>query len=204
MPGTKQIALIDNYDSFTFNLFQWLRGAGVGVDVVRNDKATVREIRAMRPDGIVISPGPKAPADAGISMAVISELREVCPILGVCLGHQCINEVFGGRTVRAPLPWHGKTSAIRHDGRQLFAGIPQSFEAARYHSLVAERHSIPDSLAISAWTEDGLVMGLRHRTLPIEGVQFHPESFLTGWGGAILQNFVNQLATGPLNCGEAG
>jgi len=187
------ILLVDNYDSFTYNLYQWLIAADALVEVVRNDKVTVSDIAARHPDGIVVSPGPKAPADAGVSMEVIQTLGSGCPILGVCLGHQCINEVFGGRTVRAPIPWHGKTSAIQHDGLGLFAGIPQAFDAARYHSLVADRAAVPASLVISAWTAEGLVMGLRHAIRPIEGVQFHPESFLTRFGGQILGNFLRQV-----------
>jgi anthranilate synthase component II len=187
------VVLIDNYDSFTYNLFQYIRELTPDVRVLRNDKTDVREIAGMRPDAIVISPGPKAPKDAGISKEVIRCLGPTFPTLGVCLGHQCINEVFGGTTVRAPKPWHGKTSVLGHDGRSLFEGLPQGFDVARYHSLVAARDQVPPDLEISAWTEDGLVMGLRHRRFPIEGVQFHPESFLTEHGRPMMRNFFRRL-----------
>ena len=183
------IVLIDNYDSFTYNLYQYLRLITPDVKVFRNDAVRILDIAALDPDGIVISPGPKAPKDAGISKDVIARLGETCPVLGVCLGHQCINEVFGGKTVRAPRPWHGKTSPISHDGRGMFRALPQQLSAARYHSLVADRDTVGPDLEISAWTDDGLIMGLRHKCLPIEGVQFHPESFMTEHGHAMMRNF---------------
>jgi anthranilate synthase component 2 len=183
------IVLIDNYDSFTYNLYQYLRLITPAVRVFRNDAVGVRDIAALGPDGIVISPGPKEPKDAGISKEVIALLGPACPVLGVCLGHQSINEVFGGRTVRAPRPWHGKTSRIYHDGRGIFQGLPQGFVVARYHSLVACRETVGRDLEISAWTDDDLIMGLRHKYFPIEGVQFHPESYLTEHGHAMMRNF---------------
>jgi anthranilate synthase/aminodeoxychorismate synthase-like glutamine amidotransferase len=183
------VALIDNYDSFTYNLYQYICLLATDVQVFRNDKMSVHELAALEPDVIVISPGPKTPSEAGISKEVIRRLGPTCPILGVCLGHQCINEVFGGKTVRAPQPWHGKTSTIWHDGRTIFAGVPQNCSVARYHSLVAHREAIGVDLEVTAWTEDDLVMGLRHRRFPIEGVQFHPESFMTEHGALMLQNF---------------
>lgn len=192
------IVLIDNYDSFTYNLYQCLRLSTRDVRVFRNDKLDVDDLLALRPDAIVISPGPKAPRDAGISKEVIDRCGPVFPILGVCLGHQCMNEVFGGATVRAPRPWHGKTSSISHDGRGLFAGLPQRLEVARYHSLVADRGRIGPALQVTAWTDDGLVMGLRHRWYAIEGVQFHPESFLTEHGQAMIQNFMAGVGHGTV------
>jgi anthranilate synthase component 2 len=183
------VVLIDNYDSFTYNLYQCLRLVASDVRVFRNDKVTVAEIAAEEPDLLVISPGPKAPKDAGITKELIRVLGPSCPTLGVCLGHQSINEVYAGRTVRAPQPWHGKLSTIRHDGRGLFAGLPPQFSVARYHSLVADQHAIGPELEVTAWTEEGLVMGLRHREYPIEGVQFHPESFMTEHGHAMIENF---------------
>ena len=184
------IVLIDNYDSFTYNLYQCLRLISRDVRVFRNDKVDVTDLLALRPEAIVISPGPKAPVDAGISKEVIFRCGPLVPTLGVCLGHQCMNEVFGGRTVRAPRPWHGKTSTLNHDGQGMFTGLPQRFEVARYHSLVADREVIGRDLQVTAWTDEGIVMGLRHRWYPIEGVQFHPESFLTEHGQAMIVNFV--------------
>lgn len=185
-----RLVLIDNYDSFTYNLYQYLRLITPEVHVFRNDKVDVRGLAALRPDAVVVSPGPKEPKDAGISKELIRRLGPTCPILGVCLGHQCINEVFGGRTIRAPKPWHGKTSRINHDGQALFSGLPQGFEVARYHSLVADPATVSAALTVSAWTDDGLIMGLRHRRFPIEGVQFHPESFMTEHGHAMIRNFL--------------
>jgi anthranilate synthase component 2 len=185
-----RVVLIDNYDSFTYNLYQCLRLLTPDVRVFRNDKITIEAIAAERPDVIVISPGPKAPKDAGITKETIRRLGPSCPTLGVCLGHQSINEVYRGRTVRAPQPWHGKLSIIQHDGRGIFAGLPQRFAVARYHSLVADHDTVGPDLEISAWTDDGLVMGLRHRHFPIEGVQFHPESFMTEHGQAMIRNFL--------------
>jgi anthranilate synthase/aminodeoxychorismate synthase-like glutamine amidotransferase len=185
------IFVLDNYDSFTFNLVQILGGAVRDIRVARNDEVTVDEVRAMNPSAVVISPGPCTPAEAGISVPLISAMRGACPILGVCLGHQSIAAAFGGRVVRARTPVHGKVSAIRHDGRTLFEGVPDAFTATRYHSLVVEADSLPACLEVSARTEDGTVMGVRHREYPIEGIQFHPESVLTAEGGRILMNFLN-------------
>ena len=190
------ILMIDNYDSFTYNLVQYLGELGAEVKTVRNDAITTAAIRKLDPQGIVISPGPCTPDDAGISLNVVEELGESFPILGVCLGHQCIGQVFGGRVVRAGQIMHGKTSMIHHLGKGVFNALPQPFEATRYHSLVLEKNEIPDSLEVTAWTEyeNGEIeeiMALRHRTLAIEGVQFHPESILTRCGHDLLQNFIN-------------
>jgi len=186
------LVLLDNYDSFTYNLYQYLCDLGVDeVLVRRNDAISVADIAALRPDWIVISPGPCTPREAGISCEVIATLGPHIPTLGVCLGHQCIGDVFGGRVIRAPELMHGKTSLIYHDGLGLFQGIPSPFEAVRYHSLIVERASLPTDLEITAETADGLVMGLRHRRYPIFGVQFHPESILTPFGKDLLRNFLN-------------
>ncbi|HEV8676613.1 MAG TPA: aminodeoxychorismate/anthranilate synthase component II [Methylomirabilota bacterium] len=190
------LLVIDNYDSFTYNLVQYLGELGAELAVRRNDHITVAEVARLEPSGIVISPGPGDPGDAGVSNALIRGFTGRVPILGVCLGHQCIGEVFGGIVARAPLPVHGKTSAIHHDGHGLFAGLPNPFAATRYHSLVVRREGLPDCLEVSAWTEDGLIMGLRHREAPVEGVQFHPESILTTAGKALLGRFL-QAAGGP-------
>ncbi len=191
------VLLLDNYDSFTFNLVQCLAELGASVEVRRNDAITVEEAIAMAPQRLVISPGPGRPAEAGISIELMRGLAGRCPILGVCLGHQAIGELFGGRVVRAPAPRHGKTSPIEHDGRGLFAGLPSSLEVGRYHSLVVEESTWPAELEITARSaDDGLVMGLRHRSLSIHGVQFHPESILTKEGRAILRNFLALPATG--------
>lgn len=184
------ILVIDNYDSFTYNLVQYLGSMGCDVKVYRNDKITVNEIRALSPERIVISPGPGKPADAGISLEVIKELGEEIPILGVCLGHQCIGQAFGGNVVRAANLMHGKTSQIYHDGKTIFRELPEPFKATRYHSLIVEKETIPDCLEISAWTEQGEIMGLRHKKYPVEGVQFHPESILTEHGMDLLKNFL--------------
>ncbi|MBI3455763.1 MAG: aminodeoxychorismate/anthranilate synthase component II [Candidatus Rokubacteria bacterium] len=184
------LLVIDNYDSFTYNLVQYLGELGTTPVVRRHDAITLAEVDELAPAAIVISPGPGAPAQAGISNALIRAFTGRCPILGVCLGHQCIGEVFGGVVARAPEPVHGKTSRIHHDGRGVFAGLPNPFEATRYHSLVVRREGLPGCLEVSAWTEDGLIMGLRHRTAPVEGVQFHPESILTEAGKALLRNFL--------------
>jgi anthranilate synthase/aminodeoxychorismate synthase-like glutamine amidotransferase len=189
-----RLLLIDNYDSFTYNLFQYLCELGADVEVVRNDAISPVEVEARRPGGLVISPGPGTPLDAGISNDLIERVGASIPTLGVCLGLQCIAHVFGGRVVRAPELRHGKTSLVYHDGRGVFEGLPSPFEAVRYHSLIAERETLPRKLEVSAWTEDGLIMGLRHRELPIEGVQFHPESILTAQGKALLQNYLAQVA----------
>ena len=188
------ILVIDNYDSFTYNLVQYLGELGAELAVYRNDAITVDEVVRLAPAGIVVSPGPGTPREAGVSVPVIRRCAERTPILGVCLGHQAIGEVFGGIVERAPLPVHGKTAFIQHDGRGVFAGLPNPFEATRYHSLVVRRAGLPACLEISAESEDGLVMGLRHRDLPVEGVQFHPESILTVSGKALLRNFLGRLA----------
>jgi anthranilate synthase component II len=188
-----RVLLIDNYDSFVYNLVQELGELGADPVVHRNDAIDLEGIAAARPDAIVISPGPGRPESAGISMAVISRFAGEIPILGVCLGHQCIGQVYGGRTVSAPTLMHGKTSQIHHDSRGVFAGLPDPFVATRYHSLVIEPDSVPDVLEVSARTSDGVVMGFRHRSLRVEGVQFHPESVLTASGPALLQNFLGQL-----------
>jgi anthranilate synthase/aminodeoxychorismate synthase-like glutamine amidotransferase len=184
------ILLIDNYDSFTYNLYQYLAELGAQVEVRRNDAVTAQEVELLRPEKIVISPGPKTPRDAGVSMEVIVRLGPSTPILGICLGHQCIGQTFGGRVVRAPELKHGKTSPILHSGLGLLRGLPNPFEAGRYHSLIVERASVPPDLEITAETAEGLVMGLRHRRYPIEGVQFHPESVLTPSGKQLLRNFL--------------
>lgn len=186
------ILLLDNYDSFTWNLYQYLGELGTVVEVVRNDKITVDEIRRMQPEKIIVSPGPCTPAEAGISVDLIRQLGPTIPTLGVCLGHQCIGEAFGGKVVRAPELVHGKTSAIYHQGAGVFAGLPNPLEAIRYHSLVVERDSLPAALTITAQTSSGLIMGLRHRELPIEGVQFHPESIMTEAGKELLKNFLDR------------
>ena len=186
------ILMIDNYDSFTYNLVQYLRELGAKVEVHRNDRITLEEIRAIRPNRIVLSPGPCTPAEAGICCDVIRAFGPTTPLLGVCLGHQCIGAAYGGRIVRAARLMHGKTSPILHDGRTVFAGLPNPFEATRYHSLLIERDGMPACLAISAETAEGEIMGVRHRTHPVEGVQFHPESILTPAGKTLLQNFLSQ------------
>ncbi len=184
------ILLIDNYDSFTYNLYQYLCELGAQVEVRRNDRVSLSQIEALHPDKIVISPGPKTPNEAGVSLKVIASLGATTPILGVCLGHQCIGQAFGGRIVRAPELRHGKTSPIHHSGQGILRGLPNPFEAGRYHSLVVDRSSVPEDLLVTAETADGLVMGLRHRDFPIEGVQFHPESVLTPTGKQLLRNFL--------------
>ena len=185
------ILVIDNYDSFTYNLVQYLGELGAEVRVVRNDAASVDEVAASKPERIVISPGPGRPEQAGVTMEVIRRCGAEIPILGVCLGHQAIGAVFGGSVVRAVVPMHGKTSTIEHDGRGVFAGISGPFTASRYHSLVVADEGLPGELEVSARTkEDNAIMGLRHRTLPIHGVQFHPESILTGEGRRMLRNFL--------------
>jgi anthranilate synthase/aminodeoxychorismate synthase-like glutamine amidotransferase len=185
------LLLVDNYDSFTFNLYQYLGELGAEVRVVRNDELSAEAALALRPERIVISPGPGNPDQAGISLDLIRAAAFRVPVLGVCLGHQALGQAFGGRVVRAPRLMHGKTSEIHHDGRSLFAGLPGPFTATRYHSLVVDRASVPPSLEVSAWTDDGLVMGLRHRECALEGVQFHPESILTTAGKDLLRNFLS-------------
>jgi anthranilate synthase/aminodeoxychorismate synthase-like glutamine amidotransferase len=184
------VLVIDNYDSFVFNLVQYLGELGAEPVVHRHDELTVDEIVDLDPDAVLISPGPGRPDDAGVSNAVIERLAGVKPILGVCLGHQCIGQVFGGTVVRAPSVMHGKTSLVHHDGKGLLAGLPEPFEATRYHSLVVAPESVPSALEVTARTDDGVVMALRHRELPVEGVQFHPESILTQAGHQLLANFL--------------
>ena len=192
-----RLLVIDNYDSFTYNLVQYLGELGAGVDVVRNDTEPLEALAARSADGLVVSPGPGRPADAGLSERAIAHFAsQGVPVLGVCLGHQAIGEVYGGRIVRARSLMHGKTSPILHDGRGVFAGLPSPMEATRYHSLVVEAESCPDVLEVSARTDDDEIMGLRHRELPVEGVQFHPESILTGEGKRLLANFLSR-------CGRA-
>lgn len=185
------ILVIDNYDSFTYNLVQYLGELGQKVKVFRNDQITVREIEKLKPARILISPGPGTPKDAGISMEVVRRFAGKIPILGVCLGHQAIGEVFGGKVVRAGRIMHGKTSEIHHDGKTIFKGLPNPFTAARYHSLLVEKKNLPKELQISAWSEKGEIMGLRHKKLKVEGVQFHPESILTASGKQLLANFLS-------------
>ena len=185
------VLMIDNYDSFTYNLVQYLGELGVAVTVVRNDEVSVDEVARLRPEKIVISPGPCSPNEAGISLATIERLGGRIPLLGVCLGHQAIGQAFGGKVVHAKTLMHGKTSPIHHVGGGVFRGLPSPFVATRYHSLAVERGSLPDCLEVTAWTEDGEIMGLRHRTLAVEGVQFHPESILTEHGHALLKNFLD-------------
>ena len=184
------LLLIDNYDSFTYNLYQYLAELGADVLVARNDEITPERALALAPSRIVLSPGPCTPREAGISMALVARLGPTVPTLGVCLGHQCIGEVFGGRVIRAPEPVHGKTASIHHWGEGVLRGLPTPFVATRYHSLIVERSTLPDALAVTAETPDGLVMGLRHRVYPIEGVQFHPESVLTSAGKDLLRTFL--------------
>lgn len=184
------VLVIDNYDSFTYNLVQYLGELGAKPEVYRNDRITVDRIGELRPDRVIISPGPGVPEKAGISVELVRQLSGKIPILGVCLGHQAIGFAFGGRIVRAPYLMHGKTSDISHDGRTILQGLPQPFQATRYHSLIVEKSSLPASLEISATTPDGLIMGIRHREFPVEGVQFHPESVMTEHGKVILENFL--------------
>ncbi|HTH97882.1 MAG TPA: aminodeoxychorismate/anthranilate synthase component II [Stellaceae bacterium] len=186
--------LIDNYDSFTYNLWHYLSELGAEVEVKRNDALSVEQALAMKPQGIILSPGPGVPAESGITVPIVKAAAGL-PMLGVCLGHQAIGEAFGGRIVRAPVPMHGKLSPIGHDGTGVFKGLDDPFTATRYHSLVVERATCPSELVINAETEDGLIMGLRHKTLPIHGVQFHPESIASEAGKPLLKNFLN-LATG--------
>jgi anthranilate synthase/aminodeoxychorismate synthase-like glutamine amidotransferase len=184
------LLMIDNYDSFTYNLVQYFGELGQDLKVYRNNKITIAEIEKMQPDRIVVSPGPCTPREAGISIEVIRRFTGTIPVLGVCLGHQAIGDAFGGDVVRAPYLMHGKTSMIHHDGKTLFAGLPNPFEATRYHSLIIKRETMPAVLEVTAWTEDGIVMGVRHRQHKLEGVQFHPESILTGAGKDLLRNFL--------------
>jgi anthranilate synthase component 2 len=188
--GRAQVVLIDNYDSFTYNLYQFLCELGATVTVYRNDAITVEQIRALAPDCIVISPGPGVPRDAGISIDVVRQLGPTVPILGVCLGHQAITEAFGGVVSRAPELMHGKASRIYHDGRGVLAGLPSPFSAIRYHSLCAIADTLPDSLEVTARSDSGVIMAIRHKHYPVEGVQFHPESILTEHGKELLGNFL--------------
>ena len=190
-----RLLMLDNYDSFTYNLVQYLQSLGAEVKVVRNDAMTVDEIETLAPERIVISPGPGTPNQAGVTLEMIERLGQRTPILGVCLGHQSIGQVYGGDVIRAKTIMHGKTSRIRHEGKGVFADLPDAYEATRYHSLVVDRNTLPDSLEVTAWTEyeDGSfeeIMGLRHKEFPVEGVQFHPESILTEHGHALLKNFL--------------
>ncbi len=184
------LLMIDNYDSFTYNLVQYLGELGETIEVFRNDRITIAGIEKKQPDRIVISPGPCTPLEAGISIELIRHFAGKAPILGVCLGHQSIGAAYGGDIVRAPVLMHGKTSVIYHDGKTLFSGLPNPFEATRYHSLVIKRETLPDCLEISAWTKDEIIMGVRHKEFLVEGVQFHPESILTTAGKDLLRNFI--------------
>ena len=186
------ILMIDNYDSFTFNLVQYLGILGENIKVRRNDRITIEEIKELSPSMIVISPGPGRPDDAGISKEIVRQFYRTFPILGVCLGHQCIGEVFGASIINSGIVVHGKTSMVYHDGKTVFSGVKNPFEAARYHSLIIKRDTLADEFEISAETEDGIIMGIRHKKYRLEGVQFHPESFLTGEGMKILSNFINR------------
>ncbi|MDD4860150.1 MAG: aminodeoxychorismate/anthranilate synthase component II [Dehalococcoidales bacterium] len=184
------LLLIDNYDSFTYNLFQYLSELGADVKVERNDKTAIDEIERMQPERIVISPGPSTPLQAGISNEVIRYFGPRLPVLGVCLGHECIGHSYGGAIGQAPSIMHGKSSSVHHNNQGLFAGLPNPFSAIRYHSLIVTRENLPDSLEVTAWTDDGTIMGLKHREYPVQGVQFHPESFMTEAGKDLLKNFL--------------
>jgi anthranilate synthase component II len=192
-----RVLVIDNYDSFVYNLVQYVGELGAEPLVLRHDERRIDELIELAPDAVLVSPGPGTPDDAGVSNEVITTFAGRVPVLGVCLGHQCIGQVYGGLVVRAPQVMHGKTSLIRHDGAGVFAGLPQPLEATRYHSLVVDRASVPDCLEVTAETDDGIVMGLRHRELAVEGVQFHPESILTTGGHDLLRNFLLQAAGAP-------
>jgi anthranilate synthase/aminodeoxychorismate synthase-like glutamine amidotransferase len=191
-----RLVLVDNYDSFTFNLVQYLGELGADVEVFRNDAIDVAGIRARRPDALVLSPGPCTPDDAGVTLAAIRGLAGALPILGVCLGHQAIGQAFGGKVIRNFRIVHGKASPVRHGGSGIYAGLPSPFEAGRYHSLVVERDSLPAALEVTSWTDEGEIMGLRHRTADVEGVQFHPESILTVEGKRLLGNWVARVGAG--------
>jgi anthranilate synthase/aminodeoxychorismate synthase-like glutamine amidotransferase len=184
------ILVIDNYDSFTYNLVQYLGELGVEMEVARNDKITIDEIKDLKPDAIVISPGPCTPYEAGISIDVIKNFYVSVPILGVCLGHQAIGVAFGGRVIKAPVIMHGKVSEIYHNNSSIFTNLPNPFKATRYHSLIIEKETLPNCLEVTAWTSDGLIMGVRHKEFPVFGVQFHPESIMTEFGKEILKNFI--------------
>ena len=189
------ILIIDNYDSFTYNLYQYLCELGADVTVVRNDVATLEDLEAMSPKGIVISPGPRTPRDAGISNDVVRRFGSRMPVLGVCLGHQCVGYAYGGTVGGAGEIMHGKTSMIHHDGRGVFQGLPNPFEAIRYHSLAVDPDGLPDCLEVTARTDKGIIMGLRHKEYPVEGVQFHPESIMTAVGKPLLQNFLDKVGS---------
>ena len=189
---TSRVLIIDNYDSFVYILAQYLGELGLNPIVLRNDKLTTDGVSDLNPDTILISPGPGTPDDSGISMELIEEFKEKIPIFGVCLGLQCIGEFFGGNVIRAPAVMHGKTSLIKHDGKGVFKSLPNPFEATRYHSLIVDRGTLPDDLEVTAETDDGLIMGLRHKIFPVEGVQFHPESILTNVGYSLLENFFSR------------
>ncbi len=189
--AVRMILVLDNYDSFTFNLVQYLGELGAELQVVRNDKITVEAALALKPEKVLISPGPCSPKEAGISCDLIRACAPLMPVFGVCLGHQSIGDVFGGNVVRAERLMHGKTSPIHHDGTSVFKGLSDPFDATRYHSLIVERSSLPDALRITAWTEEGEIMGVEHKELPVHGVQFHPESILTVEGKQLLQNFLD-------------
>ena len=191
------LVLIDNYDSFTYNLVHFLGELGAGCQVFRNDKISVAEVLTLAPKGIVLSPGPCTPKEAGICLELIERAGPDIPLLGVCLGHQAIGQVYGGRVVRAPVPMHGKLSQIAHTGKGVFKGLPKRFEVTRYHSLIVEREDLPDCLALTARTADGLIMGLQHKKHPVHGVQFHPESIASEHGHALLANFLEVAGIAP-------
>ena len=188
-----RVVVVDNYDSFTYNLVQYIESLGGQCDVRLNDRVTVEQIREARPDGVLLSPGPGNPDEAGVTLAVIEQLSGTLPIFGVCLGHQAIGQAFGGKVIRAPELMHGKTSGINHDGRTIYQGLPSPFEATRYHSLIVEEASFPEALEVTARTQKGEIMGLRHRKLAVEGVQFHPESILTDHGLRLIENWLGSL-----------
>lgn len=192
--------MIDNYDSFTFNLVQFLGELGQELIVKRNDEITIKDIEQMQPDFLMISPGPCSPNEAGVSMDVIRHFAGQIPIFGVCLGHQSIAQVFGGDVVRADRLMHGKTSLMHHDGKTIFTDIPNPFTATRYHSLIVKKETLPECLEVTSWTEEGEIMALRHKTLPIEGVQFHPESIMTSHGKELLQNFIRNYSRIAATC----
>ncbi|WP_026593133.1 aminodeoxychorismate/anthranilate synthase component II [Bacillus sp. UNC437CL72CviS29] len=194
------ILMIDNYDSFTFNLVQFLGELGQELVVKRNDEVTISDIEQMKPDFLMISPGPCSPNEAGVSMDVIKHFAGRIAIFGVCLGHQSIAQVFGGDVVRAERLMHGKTSPMYHDGKTIFSEIPNPFTATRYHSLIVKKETLPECLEVTSWTEEGEIMGLRHKTLPIEGVQFHPESIMTSHGKELLQNFIRSYSPSVSSC----
>ncbi|MBF0445842.1 MAG: aminodeoxychorismate/anthranilate synthase component II [Magnetococcales bacterium] len=192
------LLMIDNYDSFTYNLVQYFGQLSATVEVFRNDAITISEIEQLKPDHIVLSPGPCTPDQAGVTLAIIKHFAGKIPILGVCLGHQAIGQAFGGEVIRAPFVMHGKVSKVHHTQKGVFANLPNPFTATRYHSLVVKKETLPDCLMITGWTEDGLIMGLKHKTMAVEGVQFHPESILTDRGHDLLANFLNQTRHSPI------